>query len=117
LGAASRGGAQAIIGPSTTDVYGIKAGLKIRFPQAEQLKPTPGMIWVLSAKSEPEPRRVILGITNGRETAVLDGELKEGETVITGELGDEEAAAAAAQQRGGAFGNPFGGARGGRRGR
>jgi hypothetical protein len=116
LGAASSGGAQAIIGPSTTDVYGIKAGLKIRFPQAEQLRPTPGMVWVLNAAAEPQPRRVILGITNGRETAVLDGELKEGETVVTGELGDEDAAAAAAQQRGGPLGSPFGGARGGRRG-
>jgi HlyD family secretion protein len=117
LGAASSGGAQAIIGPSTTDVYGIKAGLKIRFPEAEQLRPTPGMVWVLNAAAEPQPRRVILGITNGRETAVLDGELKEGETVVTGELGDEDAAAAAAQQRGGPLGSPFGGARGGRRGR
>jgi HlyD family secretion protein len=113
FGTASSGGAQAVIGPSATDVYGINAGLKIRFPQAEQPKPAPGMIWVLDAKSEPQPRRVILGITNGRETAVLDGELKEGETVITGELGDEDAAAAAAQQRGG---NPFGGPQRGRRG-
>lgn len=110
------GGAQAVIGPSTTDLYGINAGLKIRFPQAEEQRPTPGMIWVLNAKGQPQPRRVMLGITNGRETAVLNGELKEGETVITGELGDEDSAAA--QQRGGAaFRSPFGGApAGGRRG-
>jgi len=113
FGSASSGGAQAVIGPSATDVYGINAGLKIRFPQAEQPKPAPGMIWVLDAKGEPQPRRVILGITNGRETAVLDGELKEGETVVTGELGDEDAAAAAAQQR---SGNPFSGPQRGRRG-
>ncbi len=95
-GRPTSGGAQAVIGPSTTDIYGINAGLKIRFPQAEEQRPVPGVVWVLNSKNEPEPRRVKLGITNGRETAVLDGDLKEAETVISGELGDEDAAAAAA---------------------
>jgi len=109
-------GAQAIIGPSKTDIFGINAGMKIRFPQAEETRPTPGMIWVLDSAGTPQPRRVRLGITNGRETAVLSGDLKEGDSVITGELGDEEAT----QQRGNAgspFGRtPFGGGGGGRRG-
>jgi len=116
----SGGGAQAIIGPSKTDIYGIDAGMKIRFPQAEESRPVPGMVWVLDSAGQPQPRRVRLGITNGRETALLGGELKEGDTVITGELGDEDAGA---QQRGNT-GSPFGGARpafgggggGGRRG-
>jgi HlyD family secretion protein len=89
------GGAQAVIGPSTTDVYGIRAGLKVRFPQAEEARPIPGMIWVLDADGKPQPRRVTLGITDGRETAVLDGELRESDVVITGELSDEANAAAA----------------------
>jgi HlyD family secretion protein len=117
-GGRSSGGAQAIIGPSKTDIYGINAGMKIRFPQAEEARPSPGMVWVLDSTGQPQPRRVRLGITNGRETALLGGDLKEGDTVITGELGDEDTGA----QRGGT-GSPFGGgrtpfgggARGGRR--
>ncbi|MCI0419192.1 MAG: efflux RND transporter periplasmic adaptor subunit [Acidobacteria bacterium] len=116
-GGRSGGGAQAVIGPSKTDIYGIDAGMKIRFPQAEESRPTPGMIWVLDSAGQPQPRRVMLGITNGRETALVSGDLKEGDTVITGELGDEEAT----PQRGNT-GSPFGrtpfggGGGGGRRG-
>ena len=106
-GGRSGGGAQAVIGPSKTDIYGINAGMKIRFPQAEESRPVPGMIWVLDSAGQPQPRRVRLGITNGRETALVGGDLKEGDTVITGELGDEEAGA---QQRGNT-GSPFGGGR------
>lgn len=103
----SGSGAQAIIGPSKTDIYGINAGMKIRFPQAEEARPTPGVIWVLDSAGQPQPRRVRLGISNGRETALVSGDLKEGETVITGELGDEDAGT---QQRGNT-GSPFGGGR------
>jgi HlyD family secretion protein len=98
--------AQAIIGPSKTDIYGIDAGMKIRFPQAEEARPTPAVIWVLDSAGQPQPRRVRLGITNGRETALVGGDLKEGDTVITGDLGDEDAT----QQRGNTA-SPFGGGR------
>ena len=67
------------------------------------------MVWVLDATGKPQPRRVKLGITNGRETAVLEGELKEGETLITGEMGDEDAAAAQRGGAGGAARSPFAG--------
>lgn len=105
-GGRSGSGAQAIIAPSKTDIYGIEAGMKIRFPQAEEARPTPAMIWVLDSTGQPQPRRVRLGITNGRETALVGGDLKEGDTVIAGELGDEDAAT----QRGNT-GSPFGGGR------
>jgi HlyD family secretion protein len=107
-GLSSAGSAQAIIGPSTHEMYGINAGMKIRFPQAEEPKPVPGVVWVLDQVGQPQPRKVMLGITNGRETAVVQGDLKEGDTVITGDLGDEETAA---QQRA-APRSPFGGATG-----
>jgi HlyD family secretion protein len=117
-GGRSGGGAQAIIGPSKTDIYGINAGMKIRFPQAEESRPVPGMIWVLDSAGLPQPRRVRLGITNGRETALVDGDLKEGDTVITGELGDEEAGAQQRGNTGSPFGRtPFGGGAGGGGGR
>jgi HlyD family secretion protein len=112
----SGGGAQAEIGPSNTGLYGINAGLKVRFPKAEEYRPTPGIIWVLDSEGRPQPRSVKLGITNGRETAVLEGDLKEGETVITGELGDEESNSAGQRPNSSPFRPTFGGPGGGRRG-
>lgn len=99
------GGAQAVVRPSTNDRYGINAGLTIHFPQAEALKPNWSMIWVVDSNSQPQPRRVKLGITDGRETAVLDGDLKEGQTIITGELNSTEGAP---QQTASPFRGPFG---------
>jgi HlyD family secretion protein len=101
----SGGGAQAIIKQSTNERYGINAGLTVHFPQAEPPKPTWGVIWVLDAMAQPQPRRVELGITDGRETAVLAGELKEGDTIITGELNSDEATP---QQTASPFRGPFG---------
>jgi HlyD family secretion protein len=99
------GGAQAVVKPSTNDRYGINAGLTIHFPQAEALKPNWSMIWVVDSNGQPQPRRVKLGITDGRETAVLDGDLKEGQTIITGELNSTEGAP---QQTASPFRGPFG---------
>jgi len=114
-GGRSGGGAQAIIGPSKTDIFGIKAGMKIRFPQAEETRPAPGMVWVLDPSGTPQPRKVRLGITNGRETALLGENLKQGDTIITGELGDEDSAVQRAPA-GSPFGRtPFGGGAGGAR--
>jgi HlyD family secretion protein len=98
-------GAQAVVQPSTSERYGINAGLTIHFPQAEALRPNWGMIWVVDSLGQPQPRRVKLGITDGRETAVLDGDLKEGETIITGELNSSEGAP---QQTASPFRGPFG---------
>ncbi len=81
----SSSGIQPVLAPSG-EQYGIKAGLKVHFPDAEIGKPVPGAVWVLNADRQPERRRVILGITDGRETAVLEGDLKEGDAVITQEL-------------------------------
>ena len=99
------GGAQAVVQQSTNERYGINAGLTIHFPQAEALKPTWSMIWVVDSGGQPRPRRVKMGITDGRETAVLDGDLKEGETIITGELNSVEGAP---QQTTSPFRGPFG---------
>ena len=87
-GARSANSTQPVIGPSTIERYGIKAGPKIHFPQAEKFEPTRGLLWVLEDSGQPQPRRVRFGITDGRETAVLTG-LEEGEQVITWEMTDE----------------------------
>jgi multidrug efflux pump subunit AcrA (membrane-fusion protein) len=87
--------------------------MKIRFPSAEEPKAVLGMIWVLNSRGQLEPRRVKLGITDGRETAVLDGDLKEGETVITGEINDDTGSQ---QRQGSQVRSPFAGPGGMRRG-
>ncbi len=109
-----RGGGEemshAEVGISTIEQYGIRPGPKIRFPRAEQMRPRPGLLWVLDENAEPQPRRVLLGITDGRETAILRGDLEEGEEIITWKL-DESGQV----QRGST--SPFSGAFGPRRGR
>ena len=108
-----RGGdeiSHAEIGISTIEQYGIRPGPKIRFPRAERTRPRPGLLWVLDENAEPQPRRALLGITDGRETAILRGDLAEGEQIITWKL-DESGQV----QRGST--SPFSGAFGPRRGR
>jgi HlyD family secretion protein len=98
------------VGISTIEQYGIRPGPKIRFPRAERPRPRPGLLWVLDENAEPQPRRVLLGITDGRETAILRGDLEEGEEIITWKL-DESGQV----QRGST--SPFSGAFGPRRSR
>ena len=108
-----RGGdeiSHAEIGISTIEQYGIRPGPKIRFPRAERTRPRPGLLWVLDENAEPQPRRVLLSITDGRETAILRGDLEEGESIITWKL-DESG-----QVQSGST-SPFSGAFGPRRGR
>lgn len=108
-----RGGdeiSHAEIGISTIEQYGIRPGPKIRFPRAERTRPRPGLLWVLDENAEPQPRRVLLSITDGRETAILRGDLEEGESIITWKL-DESG-----QVQSGSS-SPFSGAFGPRRGR
>ncbi len=100
-------GAKTVIAPATQTQYGINPGLKIRFPQAEKSKSRRGLLWVLNSAGQPEPRRVRFGITDGRETAVLNGNLQEGEQVISGEISIEARASSTS--------SPFGGLFGGRR--
>ena len=96
--------AQPIVGPSMIEQYGVKTGLKIRFPQAEQSQSTRNMVWVLSPSGQPEPRRVVLGITDGRATAVLRGRLKEGDEVVTFELSEDDDSDRTSSPFGSAFG-------------
>ncbi len=98
------------VGISTIEQYGIRPGPKIRFPRAERTRPRPGLLWVLDENAEPQPRRVLLSITDGRETAILRGDLEEGEKIITWKL-DESGQV----QRGST--SPFSGAFGPRRSR
>ena len=112
---------RAVIGPSTIEQYGIKTGPKIRFPEADEPPPGRGVVWVLDGDGEPQPRPVKLSITDGKETAIVAGDLKEGEAVITWEIDDEEQLEQARSPFGGVFGprrrsQTRGGSRTGRRG-
>lgn len=42
-------------------------------------------VWVLDSEGKPQPRRIKVGLTDGAATEVTEGELREGETVITGQ--------------------------------
>jgi HlyD family secretion protein len=42
-------------------------------------------VWVLGQDGQPQPRRIKVGLTDGAATEVLDGDLREGEVVITGQ--------------------------------
>jgi hypothetical protein len=59
-------------------------------------------IWVLTATKQLEPRLVRPGLTNGRVTEIVAGDLEEGDTVIIGQ--NEAGAARTSTQTGAPFG-------------
>jgi hypothetical protein len=70
-------------------------------------------VWVLTAAKTIEPRLVRIGITNGRVTEIIAGDLQEGDTVIIGQ--NETGASRPQTQTGPPFGQqprPGGGGRG-----
>jgi len=71
-------------------------------------KPQGQMIWVLTASDKLEPRFVRTGLSNGRVTEIVAGNLQEGETVVIGKTdsGNTKASQPAA--------SPFGQQPGGR---
>jgi HlyD family secretion protein len=58
-----------------------------------------GRVWIL-VNGKPKPVRMVRGLQNTRYVEVMDTELKEGDDVIVGQSGGDEASASAAQ-------NPF----------
>ena len=75
-------------------------------------------VWVLGADGQPQPRRIKVGLSDGSATEVVEGELSEGDVIITGQ---NVTASATRTQSGGATQSApgFGGAPrgGGGRGR
>src|SRR4029079_247813 len=43
------------------------------------------IVWVMGQNGKPERRRITVGLSDGSATEVVDGELKEGDMVITGQ--------------------------------
>jgi HlyD family secretion protein len=72
-----------------------------------------GIVWVLGPDNKPQPRVVKLGITDGTATEVIEGDLKEGETIILAQNLSAEDRPQNNQQRPPGFGGmPGGGPRG-----
>jgi multidrug efflux pump subunit AcrA (membrane-fusion protein) len=43
------------------------------------------LVWVLGQDGKPQSRRIKVGLTDGSSTEVVEGNLQEGEVVITGQ--------------------------------
>ena len=74
------------------------------------------IVWVLGQNGQPERRRITVGLSDGAATEVVDGDLKEGDMVITGQTVAGSSNAQNNQSRPPGFGNAprVGGAGGGR---
>ncbi len=84
---------------------------KIKFVPPKRTVQRPGVVFMLDAQRNPQPKKIVVGITDGSATEVVSGDLKPGDAVI---IGDSTQAANVAPQTGGGFGPfGFGGGRGG----
>ncbi|HWL73981.1 MAG TPA: efflux RND transporter periplasmic adaptor subunit, partial [Burkholderiaceae bacterium] len=54
-------------------------------PSAPVLPGQTRIVWVMSQDGKPERRRITVGLSDGSATEVVDGNLQEGDTVITGQ--------------------------------
>ena len=73
------------------------------------------VVWVLGQDGKPQARRITVGLSDGASTEVVDGNLNEGDMVITGQTISGSGSAATQQNRPPGFGNAprTGGAGGG----
>ncbi|HEX7335414.1 MAG TPA: efflux RND transporter periplasmic adaptor subunit [Pyrinomonadaceae bacterium] len=75
------------------------------------------VVWVMGQDGKPERRRITVGLSDGAATEVVDGDLKEGDMVITGQQISGSNASSTNTSRPPGFGNAprTGGGGGGRR--
>jgi HlyD family secretion protein len=60
-------------------------GKKIKFAAPKRAVQRPGVVFVLDPEQKPQPRKVLLGITDGSATEVISGDIKPGDAVIIGD--------------------------------
>lgn len=93
--AAPQARAATIVAPATGSVYmpGQEWGdsLKIQFQPLPPDPPTRGRVWVLSAAGVPEPRELMVGLTDGSITEVVSGTLEAGDLVLIGDSSEPSA--------------------------
>ena len=58
---------------------------KIRFAASQQGGTRPGIVWVLDSARKPQPRALMLGITDGISSEIVSGELRAGDMVVIGD--------------------------------
>lgn len=58
---------------------------RFALPSAPVLPGQRRVVWVLGADGKPERRRITVGLSDGSATEIVDGDLKEGDMVITGQ--------------------------------
>ena len=63
------------------------------------------VVWVLGQDGKPERRRITVGLSDGASTEVVEGDLREGDMVITGQTLSGSSANANTQSRPPGFGN------------
>ena len=64
------------------------------------------IVWILGQDNKPERRRITVGLSDGAATEVVDGDLKEGDMVITGQqVAGSSSSAQSNQSRPPGFGN------------
>ena len=68
-----------------SNAQGDNARSNFALPTAPVLAGQTRRVWVLGADSKPQPRRIKIGLTDGSSTEVVEGDLKEGDLVITGQ--------------------------------
>jgi multidrug efflux pump subunit AcrA (membrane-fusion protein) len=72
------------------------------------------LVWVLGQDGKPQSRRIKVGLTDGIATEVVEGDLNEGDMVITGQTLASSSKAQSSQTPAPGFGNaPRGGVPGG----
>ena len=91
---------------------GARGGGNFASPTSPVLPGQTRRVWVLTADGKAEPRRIKVGLSDGSSTEVVEGELREGELVVTGQtVTGQQAGSGAGRQQGGAHTAPgFGGA-------
>ncbi|HEV3468835.1 MAG TPA: efflux RND transporter periplasmic adaptor subunit [Pyrinomonadaceae bacterium] len=62
-----------------------RRGGEVAPPTAPVLEGQTRRVWVLGPEGQPRPRRIKIGLTDGASTEVVEGELREGDVVITGQ--------------------------------
>ena len=75
------------------------------------------IVWVLGADGKPQPRRIKLGITDGVNSEIAEGDLKEGDQIITAQNRSTSDARPQTSRPPGFGGGPGGGGFGGGGGR
>ena len=84
-------------------------------PSAPVLAGQTRIVWVLGQDGKPQSRRIKIGLSDGISTEVVDGDLKEGEMVVTGQTTSGAKPSSTPQASAPGFGNAPRTGTGGRR--